>query len=589
MNDWDRLINERFTGKDDTFKMLSETINEVLSEINIIKSLSAPLTEDQGPRTETITWSSIPDIPISEIGWSAMQTRDGVQVPSEQRSQLDQFLSKIAPGADLSVKLDTLTKFYSMDEEVINSFKTGDLKENVGRAISYLVFFKTLTQILTHFNAASAGFSFESFLAVLLGGEQIATGNQTIADLTDSNGIPISLKLYKEKHLEVGGSFTDLVLDIAKDSWNNTMQYVAVTKKFDEGTEGMNQTGTLDWYRFNFNLDNIFNIISKSSKNSRKNILLPKSFMESNGLDIEGIPDKALTMPSDEELETQFLEFLAAEIRNNPDASFIVDGRTLFTVEELKQTINWAKDDRLFTGGKNIERGKSSMVAASTIRNIFQAADHKFAPYANELAPLVKNANNNLILRYKRTAQKKTRQTQVNQIYFYQGVTDEERIEISRKFYEEADAELKKKSLMYTLGYVNNGHFNLTQGMVMKIDALAGPTPGKIFPAGQGQVKIGALQIGASNVMGVLEKLKAILDESIFEIFTNLKTLTTNIQGYFAGGLQEDKKAKVAIGAAENIGTKTAEVAGTGPASKSEPGLSGTPMPGSQARIRTEE
>ena len=209
MNDWDRLINERFTGKNDTLKMLSETINEVLSEINIIKSLSAPLTEDQGPRTETITWSSIPDIPISEIGWSAMQTRDGVQVPSEQRSQLDQFLSKIAPGADLSVKLDTLTKFYSMDEEVINSFKTGDLKENVGRAISYLVFFKTLTQILTHFNAASAGFSFESFLAVLLGGEQIATGNQTIADLTDSNGIPISLKLYKEKHLEVGGSFTE--------------------------------------------------------------------------------------------------------------------------------------------------------------------------------------------------------------------------------------------------------------------------------------------------------------------------------------------------------------------------------------------
>ena len=572
---WDTLIESHFAKKKErsrlTLEMLLETVNEVVGEIPA-PSEQAPANVLQEQGADTLTWSSIPDIPISEIGWSAMETRDGVHIPSPERAQLEQFLSKVAPGEDLATKLKDLSSFYKMDDSIIEGLKTGNLKENIGKAISYLVFFKTLTQILTHFNASSAGFSFESFLAVLLGGQQIATNSQTIADLTDANDVPISLKLYREGGLEVGGSFTDLVLDLAKDNWNNTMQYIAVTKAFDEDTEGMQTTGTLNWYRFNFNIDNVFNIIARSSKErsglgSRKNILLPKPFMESNGLEIEGLPEKEASMPHDEELETQFLELLELEIENNPEAGFMVDGSPIFTIEELRQTLNWAKDDRLFPqkklpdGSKVVVRGRVGM-KITVIREKLHAADHKFAPYAAELAVIIRAANANLTERYKKTEQKKARQVVVNQMYFYEGPTDEERLEISRKFYEDADFELKKKCLMVCHGYITTGHFKLSQGMVLSIAANAAPTPGELFPAGQSDVNIGSLEIGASNVMNVLRKIAAVLNENIFEIFNNLKLLTTNIQGYFAGGLEETEKAKTAITAAENIETKTAEVAG---------------------------
>ena len=174
-------------------------------------------------------------------------------------------------------------------------------------------------------------------------------------------------------------------------------------------------------------------------------------------------------------------------------------------------------------------------------------------------------------------------------MYFYEGPTDEERLEISRKFYEDADFELKKKCLMVCHGYITTGHFKLSQGMVLGIAANAAPTPGELFPAGQSDVNIGSLEIGTSNVMNVLRKIAAVLNENIFEIFNNLKLLTTNIQGYFAGGLEETEKAKAAITAAENIETKTAEVAGvtTGQAGELVPGTGGTrAQPGGRYRVR---
>lgn len=71
--------------------------------------------------------------------------------------------------------------------------------------------------MITNFNASSAGFNFEAFLAVLLGGSQIpASGATTIADLTTSDGTPISLKLYNEKTVKAGGSYNDLISDLTR-------------------------------------------------------------------------------------------------------------------------------------------------------------------------------------------------------------------------------------------------------------------------------------------------------------------------------------------------------------------------------------
>jgi len=557
-NEWDKSLLEHFgsKGADLSLDLLMEMVAEVME--------TAPenvLAEEAPPSAMTLNWNSIPNIPISEIGWSAMETKDGVEVPSAERSQLAQFLSGIEKGKDLSAKLEALSNFYKMDESVRASFEGGDMKQNIAKAMSYLVFFKTLTQILTQFNASSAGFSFESFLGVLLGGKQVPTGEGTIADLTDETGVPISLKLYKEGNLEVGGSFTDLSRDLRKPEFKNTMQYIAVTKNLSG--EGMEQQGTLDWYRFNFNLENLYNIIAKSSRESRKNILLPKVFIATNGESIEGVPEKAASLPSAEEMENEFYDILTSIIAENEEIINQQSGGN-FNLEELGQSLDFAKSETLFVGKKI--RGKDNMAVTGLIQSLKGSALrdtelNRDQVKATAIYKAIVKAYGILAGRYKRDEQKVRRQETLNEMYFYDGLSEEELLERSRTFYNAASPELKIRCLEYAYGYISNGHFNLTQGMVQKITILAGDKAAQLFPEGQSQVRIGQLEIGASNIQQVLSGLSGVLNQNIFQIFESLKVLTTNIQGYFAGGLSDDSKAKTAITAAEEIETKTADIA----------------------------
>ena len=200
-----------------------------------------------------------------------------------------------------------------------------------------------------------------------------------------------------------------------------------------------------------------------------------------------------------------------------------------------------------------------------------------------ELYKAIGRAHITLLDHHKRDERDKLRQVALNETYYYDGLGEEELIKRSREFYnKQTSPEMKMRCLEYSYGYIANGHFNLTQGMVMKIATLAGDKPGALFPEGQAQVGIGQLEIGAANVQRVLNGLAGILNQNIFEIFENLKLLTTNIQGYFAGGLSDDSKATTAIAAAEEIETKTAEVAGVEPpADKTSRELHGhKPLPG---------
>ena len=156
----------------------------------------------------------------------------------------------------------------------------------------------------------------------------------------------------------------------------------------------------------------------------------------------------------------------------------------------------------------------------------------------------------------------------MSEMYFW-GDDDKQRLEASRAFYEAASPELKKRCLMVSYGYVNTGHFNLTQKMVEGIEALAQPTPGQLFPSGQDTVYIGSIEIGTDKVINMVEQAREMINESIFEIFRDLQSLTQNVSGYFAGGLADDSKATTAIENASSIGEKTAEVASSQPAPSS--------------------
>jgi hypothetical protein len=97
-----------------------------------------------------------------------------------------------------------LADFYSNPQSIDTSSDT--MGQKIAKTLSYLTFYKTLTKVISNFNAASAGFNFEAFLAVLLEGQQIKANTGTIADFTTGDNIPISLKLYNEKSVLVGGS-----------------------------------------------------------------------------------------------------------------------------------------------------------------------------------------------------------------------------------------------------------------------------------------------------------------------------------------------------------------------------------------------
>ena len=102
--------------------------------------------------------------------------------------------------------------------------------------------------------------------------------------------------------------------------------------------------------------------------------------------------------------------------------------------------------------------------------------------------------------------------------------------------------------------------FLLARTDVVNIERLASSSPGNLFPSGQSEAFIGDINIGATALQAMLENVSSLINESIFEIVTSLKLLTTNLNSYFAGGLQDDKKADVAIDAADNIEGKTEEL-----------------------------
>ena len=84
---------------------------------------------------------------------------------------MEDYLSNIQ-GSTLSEKIASLEAFYEDgDSTLIEGAQ--DRSELIKKIMSYLVFYKTLTKVITNFNASSAGFSFESFLATLLDGQQI--------------------------------------------------------------------------------------------------------------------------------------------------------------------------------------------------------------------------------------------------------------------------------------------------------------------------------------------------------------------------------------------------------------------------------
>ena len=278
--EWDNSLLEHFAPKEGELSL--DLIMEMVAEMmDTPIDLRTPIVEAEDTKLTSGDSCEIPEPPLTELGWNKLETAEGALVAGPQRELLEGYLKNIAPGGDLTTKIAALDSFYENGFDQMEK-DSGTSQETISKILSFLVFYKTLTRIITNFNASSAGFTFEAFLATLLGGSQIKANTGTIADFKTADNIPISLKLYTETNLAVGGSFRDLVRDLASPKFGhpkgNAMRYVVCTKNLSKPEDGdpMKQTGGIKFYEFDFTLDNVANIIARASKNHTiSNFILP--------------------------------------------------------------------------------------------------------------------------------------------------------------------------------------------------------------------------------------------------------------------------------------------------------------------------
>ena len=172
---------------------------------------------------------------------------------SADRQSVNRIFNAIGGSATLQDKLSFLTAVIDPNRKITSP----------RRIISSLIILESLSGIILNFQAAPAGFVFESFLAALLRGHQIpAAGANTIADLEafsqlsgDRKNTSISLKLLSPK-TPIEGSYTDLI-----DSLDHTgsMTYVIARKA----------SGILRIESFVFTRDNFLQAISRMQQGDK--------------------------------------------------------------------------------------------------------------------------------------------------------------------------------------------------------------------------------------------------------------------------------------------------------------------------------
>ena len=106
----------------------------------------------------SLTLQAIPEVSVTELGWTDVRTTGGQKVSGPERQQLGQFLSQIE-GANLSEKVASLAAFY--ENGPAEDYDRLPVGQKIAKVLSYLVFFKALTKVVSNFNAASAGFNSE--------------------------------------------------------------------------------------------------------------------------------------------------------------------------------------------------------------------------------------------------------------------------------------------------------------------------------------------------------------------------------------------------------------------------------------------
>ena len=551
MKNLDTLIDDQFKKRSQPSQF---SLQELLKLVESVYGEMQPLLQEEArpssmPQTMNVELSFIPEINVSELGWSDVSTDEaGEVVKGPQRRLLEDYLSNVE-GSTLSEKIASLEAFYE-DGDLTLIEGVQDRSELIKKIMSYLVFYKTLTKVITNFNASSAGFSFESFLATLLDGQQIKANTGTIADFTTGDNIPISLKLYAEKSLSVEGSYRDLVNDLVDPQFNHPtggMRYVVCTKSLQG--QGLEQAGAIKFYQFDFDLENVCDILAQSTEKSQQCIRLPSAIADADAsFNVNDDLPSAENMPSEEEMEKVFIANLQ---------TILADGGAAMSeaaFESMLQAINWAKNDDVFRaaptsrfGGtrKGVVRGVSE-IAKNKLKKLLTLWPEEVEGVTTQgLTDAVTLANLMLVQSLSKKKQQSARDQMLKDMAASGAFLDPAD---SAALYDSLAPDMKKVALKNSLGYLQRYQFHLNRSQ----STNSSPPLSAEY---QGEIKV-----GTSAVYKVLEDVRDILNQQVFDIFNSLKSLSDNLNSYFAGGLEDDRKATTAISDAQKIETNTAEI-----------------------------
>tara|TARA_R110001583_G_scaffold193113_1_gene360767 strand:- start:604 stop:2301 length:1698 start_codon:yes stop_codon:yes gene_type:complete len=561
MSDLKSILNEEYSKMQTTLNIesLLEMVAEVM-ELPISQYLVPDVIQEKqkGRKSQKLTIDLIPTLPITEIGWGSLATPDGEgkEVRTAAGQDLAQFLNNIAPGGELSSKIEALNAYYENPVPEAQGDTPGQQIKNV---ISNLVFYKTLTNIITNFNASSAGFAFESFLAVLLDaetGKQIPAGGAgTIADIVISQGgRPISLKLYKEGSLKVGGSYKQLVDDLTGKGEIDAgfMEYVVVTKDLDGS--GLEQTGKLNFYAFNFTRDNFIQILGLKPKELDL-IKIPTKFSESiedlrAGLQNAGPGglEDFLTLPAATFVDLKPVVDAFINIANELAAAKGIEPAKMNLAAELANIVDM-KDYTFVSNNKRFGyvnfpvKLKNQMLGQMELEDAEIAVINQIIDVAYQKATTA---------RKKAGARGSARAEKFKELKFMP-------VKKSLKVLEnlKQDPQLYNIALQTSQGYLNNKQFELSKGQLTKLPSIADQN--NLFPYGN-QFEVGVINIGAQGLQDMLDASVGAVNDQIFSIFRDLKDLSSNLNAYVAGGLEDDSLAGEAKADAEDIATGTEKV-----------------------------
>ena len=587
--EWDNSLLEHFAPKEGELSL--DLIMEMVAEMmDTPIDLRTPIVEAEDTKLTSGDSCEIPEPPLTELGWNKLETAEGALVAGPQRELLEGYLKNIAPGGDLTTKIAALDSFYEngfnqMEKEGSTS------QETISKILSFLVFYKTLTRIITNFNASSAGFTFEAFLATLLGGSQIKANTGTIADFKTADNIPISLKLYTETNLAVGGSFRDLVRDLASPKFGhpkgNAMRYVVCTKNLSKPEDGdpMKQTGGIKFYEFDFTLDNVANIIARASKNHTiSNFILPLT-KDAAGNDVLVTNVEDLQEPA--EISNEDISARLKDVAGNVDFWKEL-GLQDYQIDNLLNSgiISFREDaslDTSKTSGTFLQQGTAAAVNKEKLIPLLVDTEAEGGPQVpggdKTVTGVIKALNSVLKAVYAElAATNKLRGTGVSDL-LDQGIFGSRKIpsnkkidkkasqdmravaERSRVWYNAQDTEGKIRALKFTRGYLKplkgEGQFDLNR------NEATDPSAAIWADVVESPTLLGEIKIGAPAISNVLAQTRGILDENICSIFSSLKELSSQLNHYFASGLPDDGSAGKAITAADSIGKKTEKIVST--------------------------